>query len=988
MNRHQARETLLLLDAARVGHVEATKVLLEKSGIRVLREGDVRGDTALHVAARAGHAEVVRLLLARPDIEIDRGTYTPLYIAAEKGNANVVAVLLEKGADVDKADNDGATSLYIAAQKDNADVVALLLKKGANPEKASNSGFTPLHVACQNGFLFVANVLLAKGADPEKASNIGFAPLHLAAQRGRIKVAALLLEKGVDVDKADNDGGVTPLYLTAAQGHTGMATLLLEKGADPEKASHSGATPLAIASQEGHGSMVALLKKRAKVDMSDEDGCTPFDIATLSGREDDARALMPAGGDRKPRTKAGGAGGDIKKEGRKGQNKSKITKDTETVTGIRLGPADFTACDHCEKVSKALEVCTLCGTVAYCSDGCRTDGLVAHEYMCHLLRVNYTPEIRDCIDTLLHDRDFAGHYSLFQHLKFQEMGEGVVVAQLSHPLSEYCYPRNPARTGTSRRTISLSFLQDSTPATTNLARAFREERTAGCSDFNSVHLLLNYRMLPEVDNKHDLDESLFPLCRMVRDHTFQGAEGMRPGNTFTMVIQAPQHTSIWLLTNWLDNNHFTFKKFSVGEVQQLNWESFASRTIVGQDFHRRCMENRAELQKNPRGTHNIFPPHAMPVDYVAKSGDLCTIQQLSRQRGEEAEANRKRVKDAKKSDINYVKPGREALFTKASAQGPTCPLCMKPAHLKCSKCNSAFYCGKDHQKQDWPAHKMVCQKSSSIEKLPATSHARFFMGPSDFTGVYYLWCFFDRAGTEVYPITIRHGQGCRNMNLFPREMTRRCAPEDLVEHCNPYKDTMQTKWTNLAQEISPSLALYMFQKALKEHDKKNPLPKECRPAQKRFGILAAQKNMQDEANASWDRYLQWTKTPRFQLLDKFLTTGWHNSALDEIKLMGDDDSRQIISTTPIYMGGKADLPNNTETFESLNVMVALFAREEYMFNSCITGDLDAALDNFKQSGGTIPPKIDLLEIMGIFCSSAVAESCRRRITGAAWHQAR
>ena len=31
-----------------------------------------------------------------------------------------------------------------------------------------------------------------------------------------------------------------------------------------KKASHSGATPLAIASQEGHGSMVALLKKRAK----------------------------------------------------------------------------------------------------------------------------------------------------------------------------------------------------------------------------------------------------------------------------------------------------------------------------------------------------------------------------------------------------------------------------------------------------------------------------------------------------------------------------------------------------------------------------------------------------------------------------------------------------------------------------------------------------------------------------------------------------
>lgn len=60
-----------------MGHVEATKALLEKPGIRVLieesRTGFIGHYTALHYAAARGHVEIVELLLARPDIQIDRG---------------------------------------------------------------------------------------------------------------------------------------------------------------------------------------------------------------------------------------------------------------------------------------------------------------------------------------------------------------------------------------------------------------------------------------------------------------------------------------------------------------------------------------------------------------------------------------------------------------------------------------------------------------------------------------------------------------------------------------------------------------------------------------------------------------------------------------------------------------------------------------------------------------------------------------------------
>ncbi|XP_046822399.1 SET domain-containing protein SmydA-8-like [Vespa crabro] len=37
-----------------------------------------------------------------------------------------------------------------------------------------------------------------------------------------------------------------------------------------------------------------------------------------------------------------------------------------------------------------------------------------------------------------------------------------------------------------------------------------------------------------------------------------------------------------------------------------------------------------------------------------------------------------------------------------------CPVCGKQARLKCSGCKRSFYCGKEHQREDWPLHKSIC----------------------------------------------------------------------------------------------------------------------------------------------------------------------------------------------------------------------------------------------------------------------------------------
>jgi hypothetical protein len=63
----------------------------------------------------------------------------------------MAGVLLGKGADADKAAEDGITPLYAASLEGMNGVVELLLAKGADVDKAAEDGATPLIVASEEG---------------------------------------------------------------------------------------------------------------------------------------------------------------------------------------------------------------------------------------------------------------------------------------------------------------------------------------------------------------------------------------------------------------------------------------------------------------------------------------------------------------------------------------------------------------------------------------------------------------------------------------------------------------------------------------------------------------------------------------------------------------------------------------------------------------------------------------------------------------------
>ncbi|CZR67067.1 uncharacterized protein PAC_16966 [Phialocephala subalpina] len=285
--------------AAEGGQEEVVKHLLERGA--TLESKDKDGRAPLSWAAGSGHEAIVRLLLAKvaaleeieknigdrkplpragwqrllPGTKVeskrndgrvrrywlmseDRYGRTPLYRASMNGHIEVVKLLLEKGANVNAAIEDGSTPLHRASMNGHLESVKLLLEKGANVNTATKDGSTPLHRASYNGHLESVQLLLEKGANVNAATEDGLTPLHQASYNGHLESVKLLLEKGADVNAATRYRS-TPLHRASYNGHLETVQLLLEKGANVNAAIRDGLTPLDYASKNGHFEVIKLL---------------------------------------------------------------------------------------------------------------------------------------------------------------------------------------------------------------------------------------------------------------------------------------------------------------------------------------------------------------------------------------------------------------------------------------------------------------------------------------------------------------------------------------------------------------------------------------------------------------------------------------------------------------------------------------------------------------------------------------------------------
>ena len=290
--------------AARRGHEEVVRILLERSEVNPNTPDTEYGRVPLSWAAGSGHEGVVKILLGRNDVspeKLDKSRKSPLYRAAAYGHQNVVRMLLERA----RVNHNiaetvfGRTLLLWAAEHGHEGIVKILLERNdVDPNKVGYGRKTALWLAANNGHVVVVGLLLErKDVNVNQADSWNRTPLSRAAENGHEGVVRMLLGRdGVSVDEPDNSRG-TPLLRAVEGGHVGVAVMLLEQpSVNPNTFSTKyGRTLVSWAAENGHEVIVKTLLAENDVNPGipdTESGRTPFLWAAENGHEGIVRMFL------------------------------------------------------------------------------------------------------------------------------------------------------------------------------------------------------------------------------------------------------------------------------------------------------------------------------------------------------------------------------------------------------------------------------------------------------------------------------------------------------------------------------------------------------------------------------------------------------------------------------------------------------------------------------------------------------------------------
>jgi ankyrin repeat protein len=103
--------------------------------------------------------------------------------AVFSGQIELVQLMLDRGADVNRANRLGMTPLMIAAIMDREQITRILLHAGAKPNIRGPRDSVALHGAARAGLPSIVKMLLDAGADPSITDRSGFSPLDYATKK-------------------------------------------------------------------------------------------------------------------------------------------------------------------------------------------------------------------------------------------------------------------------------------------------------------------------------------------------------------------------------------------------------------------------------------------------------------------------------------------------------------------------------------------------------------------------------------------------------------------------------------------------------------------------------------------------------------------------------------------------------------------------------------------------------------------------------------
>jgi hypothetical protein len=185
---------------------------------------------------------------------------------------DIVTLLLNHGASIEAADDEGWRPLAPSVAPGHYDIVRFLIERGANIEAANSYEWRPLGLAAHYGWSNIVQLLLDRKADPDAANSGTWTALKSAANEGHYDAARLLVEHSANIEAA------TALHVAVRKEQADMIRLLIGHGAGLSASDEFGFTALHVAIRFcAVESAAILLESAASMTCTDLSGRAPID---------------------------------------------------------------------------------------------------------------------------------------------------------------------------------------------------------------------------------------------------------------------------------------------------------------------------------------------------------------------------------------------------------------------------------------------------------------------------------------------------------------------------------------------------------------------------------------------------------------------------------------------------------------------------------------------------------------------------------------
>lgn len=152
------------------------------------------GSTALHFAVGLHRRELISVLISEKSLAVvNNFGLTPFLLAAINGDTKSADILAGQcPALIEQKNGAGQNALHIAAIENDTNFLTFLLERGAEIDSADNSGLTAAMYAAKHGNTKAIALLIAKSAKLTMSNCEGKTALHLAVEGNHLMIGLMI----------------------------------------------------------------------------------------------------------------------------------------------------------------------------------------------------------------------------------------------------------------------------------------------------------------------------------------------------------------------------------------------------------------------------------------------------------------------------------------------------------------------------------------------------------------------------------------------------------------------------------------------------------------------------------------------------------------------------------------------------------------------------------------------------------------------------